>query len=218
MAKKLWEFGPTLKKIRESKTNINQAELARRMGIKPSTISQWDRGINPIREDSLARYLDVISITMEAFAKTLTQPIKFQRRIPIPVISVDLANFDNLWHLSEKLYHSPIALEFIEVPEIKDPAAFAFQIKDKEMVDCHYEKGDYLIITPKAKYRSRECGLILVKPKSMIAIREILELGDGYIRLTSTDPIKSKDEKAEDIKIYVIDSVIKKQRKTKERG
>jgi len=217
MSEKIWIFGPALKKIRENKTNIIPAELARRMKIKPSTVSQWDRGVNPIREDNLARYLDIIGISMEEFAKTLTQPVEFQRIIRIPVISLDMGKFDDLWHLSDKLYRFPVALEFITIPEIKDSNAFALQIKDQEMIDCRLEKGDYVVITPKVKFRSREYGLILIKPKSMIAIREILDLEDGYIRLISTDPMKNRDEKAEDIKIYMIDSVIKKQRKTKER-
>lgn len=214
--KQIWSFGPALKKIREGKTNISQAELARRMEVTPSTISQWDRGVNPIREDSLARYLNIIGVTMEEFAKILTQPIEFERIIRIPVINLDRADFDDLWHLKDKLYHFPVALEFIGTPGIKDSTAFALQIRDEEMADCDFEKGDYLIVTPKVKPRSRECGLVLIRPKQVITIREILDLEDGYFRLTSTDPIRNKDESAEDIKIYMIDSVIKKQRKRKE--
>lgn len=207
-----WKFGPVLRKIREDK-GFKISYIAKKIEVDPSAISQVETGKNRVTEEMLAKYLQAIRSNLHEFADYFEGKPNLIKPIALPVIRMAKADFDDFWHLADKLYQPPIAEGSTYGIEIEDPNAFVFQIEDTEMADCGYEKGDYLVITPEARYRSGERSLVLIKPAEQILIREVYDVGHETVRLISKNPKKNMDVLINRIKIYPIDSIIKKQRR-----
>jgi len=207
-----WEFGPVLRKIREDK-RFKISYIAKRIGVTGSAISLIETGKNRVTEEILAKYLQVIRSNLHEFADYFEGKPNLIKPIALPVVRMSRANFDDFWHLTDKIYKSPIVEDYTYGINIEDPSAFVFCIEETEMVDCEYERGDYLVVTPEVRYRSGEIALVLIRPTEQILIREVYDIGQETVRLISKNPKKNMDVLISRIKIYTIDSIIKKQRK-----
>ena len=57
--------GEALKKARTD-AGITQAELAKRLGVTPQTVSQYERGIKKPKVETLARFADAMSVSIDS--------------------------------------------------------------------------------------------------------------------------------------------------------
>lgn len=58
-----------IKEMRKCK-GMKQSELARRMGVRQNTVSQWESGINHPRVDMLPDLADVLGCTLDELLRS----------------------------------------------------------------------------------------------------------------------------------------------------
>lgn len=64
--------GEALKKARTD-AGITQAELAKRLGVTPQTVSQYERGIKKPKVETLARFADAMSVSIDSLLDESTR-------------------------------------------------------------------------------------------------------------------------------------------------
>lgn len=208
-------FGLILKKMREDR-HLTQEYIAKSMGYKSkSAVGQIEILKNQITEESLVKYLHAMRVTLKDFLTYYQdEMVEIERGIKFPFIDMDKVNFDDLWHLKDKMYQIPIVEEYVRIPGLTDPKAFLFKIEEDEFADCGFEIGDYIVVSPNTRYKAGDSALVLIKPSQGQVIREVWPKDGNSIRLISkNDPRNNIDYPINKVKIYPIDSVIKKQRK-----
>ena len=73
--------GEALKKARTD-AGITQAELAKRLGVTPQTVSQYERGIKKPKVETLARFADAMSVE-QLIRCLMSQPVHRLKETPI---------------------------------------------------------------------------------------------------------------------------------------
>jgi transcriptional regulator with XRE-family HTH domain len=58
-------LGQRIKQLRRQKLNITQEQLAEKMGVSKSTISQWESNTNEPNVDALIKLADLFGVTVD---------------------------------------------------------------------------------------------------------------------------------------------------------
>ncbi|HRW29046.1 MAG TPA: helix-turn-helix transcriptional regulator, partial [Emcibacteraceae bacterium] len=68
------KFGERLKAMRKNRKNINQTALGNLMGVKQSTISRWEAGIDEPEHDHLRALADYFDCSVDYLLGTESLP------------------------------------------------------------------------------------------------------------------------------------------------
>jgi phage repressor protein C with HTH and peptisase S24 domain len=131
------KFGQRLKYLRKANKNINQTQLGELMGVKQSTISRWEGGIDEPEHDHVRALADLFKCTTDYLLGTDT--LNASPRV-IPVVGYVGAGginipFDDYAHGD--------GMDEVEAPPGLNDAAIAVRVSGDSMYPA-YENGDII--------------------------------------------------------------------------
>ncbi len=130
-------FGERLKQLRKNGKNINQTELGRIMGVKQSTISRWEAGIDEPEHDLVIQLAEYFNCSTDYLLGTDTQNEGPKVTNVVGYVGAGEVNipYDDYAHGD--------GMEEVETPPGLRETAVAVRVKGDSMYPA-YEDGDII--------------------------------------------------------------------------
>lgn len=151
------KFPDILKQLR-SQDNINQADLAKAIGVSRSTIGMYECGEREPDFETMEAIADYFNVTMD-YLHGKSNNISFENIIPLP-------NMNKIPLLGTIACGEPILAEENIESEINIPedihADFALRCKGDSMIDARIMDGDIVYIRQQPTVNNGEIAAVLI--------------------------------------------------------
>lgn len=131
------KFGSRLKHLRKSVTTINQTELGNLMGVKQSTISRWEAGIDEPEHNHIRALADLFKCSTDYLLGTESTLAPFKTTPVVGYVGAGGVNipFDDYAHGD--------GMDEVETPPGLNDKAVAVKVSGDSMYPA-YEDGDII--------------------------------------------------------------------------
>ncbi|MCK5574020.1 MAG: helix-turn-helix transcriptional regulator [Bacteroidetes bacterium] len=187
-------IGDRLRTAREAK-QLDQATLARKVGIVTRTLQRWEKGeqipdgvsITKIAKATNVHPTWLLTGEGEMYPATPrpdnVYPLsgagrKKSRRADLPLVSAVPAG------RGTTMFHPDYVDHYVTVDDIKDPHAFALKVKGSSM-SPRIEDGDTVIVSPQHEARSGDICVVRVDGEDTL---KKVKFEGNYIHLVPLNP------------------------------
>ena len=171
---------------KKSLEKISQAEIARRIGVSPVSISDWKNGKSEPSIDMIHRLAEVLSVSVSELVGEDTK-----------IEYVDLSK----WRVLKVIGKVPagVALEAIEEyegeilvpPEEVKPGSFALKVQGDSMFPRVLD-GDVVVVAPMQEPRNGQVVVTRVNCDGEVTLKEFQRDGDTILLVPENKAYKTK--------------------------
>lgn len=189
---------PTIaQRIRQARLSkkFDQADLAAKVDIATRTVQRWEKGEQVPDSNYLMRIAKVtnvtahwlltgdgeMSISMQQRSNVLSLPSSRYKKVEL--VSLPLLASVPAGALSQR-FHSDQAERFITVDDVRDPNAFALEVKGNSMAP-RIENGDIIVVTPKVDVRSGDICVVRVDEEDTV---KRIKIDEQFVHLIPLNP------------------------------
>jgi len=157
---------------------LDQAELAAKIDIATRTVQRWEKGEQVPDSNYLMRIAKATGVAAhwllsgegEMFPTDQNRinilPLPTSRYKKVDLVSLPLLASVPAGALSQR-FHSDQAERFITVDDVRDPNAFALEVKGNSM-SPRIENGDIIVVTPKLEVKSGDICVVRVDEEDTV--------------------------------------------------
>jgi repressor LexA len=184
-------------RIREARLSkqLDQSDLAAKIDIATRTIQRWEKGDQVPDSNYLMRIAKATGVAarwlLSGEGEMIPTDEQKMKVIPLPTSrykKVDLVSLPLLASvpagaLSQR-FHSDQAERFITVDDVRDPNAFALEVKGNSMAP-RIENGDIIVVTPKLEVRSGDICVVRVDEEDTV---KRIKIDEQFVHLIPLNP------------------------------
>jgi repressor LexA len=184
-------------RIREARLSkqLDQATLAAKIDIATRTVQRWEKGDQVPDSNYLIRIAKVTGVaahwllagkgdmvsTDQQTAKIIPLPVNRYKKVEL--VSLPLLASVPAGALSQR-FHSDQADRYITVDDVRDPNAFALEVKGNSMAP-RIENGDIIVVTPKLEVRSGDICVVRVEEEDTV---KLVKIDEQFVHLIPLNP------------------------------
>ncbi len=184
-------------RIREARLSkqLDQADLAAKIDIATRTVQRWEKGEQVPDSNYLMRIAKATGVAAhwllsgegEMFPDEL-QNVKIialptSRYKKVDLVSLPLLASVPAGALSQR-FSSDQAERFITVDDVRDPNAFALEVKGNSM-SPRIENGDIIVVTPKLEVKSGDICVVRVDEEDTV---KRIRIDEQFVHLIPLNP------------------------------
>jgi len=189
-------IGERIRFARENK-EIDQIELAERVGVVARTLQRWEKGEQVPGGDylmALAKSTGVrpewlLTGEGEMYSTPTTRPNVIQLHHEKLTKGVQLVNIPVLSSVpagkTAAMFHPEYVERYVTVDNLRDPNAFALVVKGTSM-SPKIEDGDIVVVSPRHEVRSGDICVIRVNDEDVL---KKIKLEEQYVHLIPLNPV-----------------------------
>ncbi len=184
-------------RIREARLSkqLDQATLAAKIDIATRTVQRWEKGDQVPDSNYLMRIVKVTGVaahwllagkgdmvsTEQQMSKVIPLPVNRYKKVEL--VSLPLLASVPAGALSQR-FHSDHADRYVTVDNVRDPNAFALEVKGNSMAP-RIENGDIIIVTPKLEVRSGDICVVRVEEEDTV---KRVKIDEQFVHLIPLNP------------------------------
>jgi len=189
-------IGERIKQARENK-EIDQVDLAGRVGVVARTLQRWEKGEQVPGGDDLmelakatgARAEWLLTGEGEMYFTPVTPPNVIQLHREKLTKGIQLVNIPVLSSVpagkTAAMFHPEHVERYVTVDNIRDPNAFALVVKGTSM-SPKIEDGDIVVVSPRHEVRNGDICVIRVNDEDVL---KKIKLEEQYVHLIPLNPV-----------------------------
>lgn len=155
--------GDIIKKLRKEK-KLTQAQLAKKIGVAPTSVSAWERNENRPLMDKLSILAELFDVSLTRFFQSEEFEVDtLLETTRLPVIS-DISCENETLIYGEICSYEVTPREWLN----GDDEYFYIRPQDNSMSGARIYEGDLLLIHKQTKIENSEIALVLIKEKLIL--------------------------------------------------
>jgi len=184
-------------RIREARLlrQLDQSDLAAKIDIATRTVQRWEKGEQVPDSNYLMRIAKATGVAahwlLSGEGEMLPTDQQKMKVIPLPTNrykKVDLVSLPLLASvpagaLSQR-FNSDQAERFITIDDVRDPNAFALEVKGNSMAP-RIENGDIIVVTPKLEVRNGDICVVRVDEEDTV---KRVKIDEQFVHLIPLNP------------------------------
>jgi repressor LexA len=174
---------------------MDQADLAAKIDVATRTVQRWEKGEQVPDSNYLMRIAKTTGVVphwlLAGEGDMFVMPGKQQNVIPLPTNryrKVELINLPLLASVPggvpNLIFHPDHVERYITVDDVRDPNAFALQVKGNSMAP-RIEDSDIIVVSPKLEVRSGDICVVRVQDEDTV---KRVKIEDQFIHLIPLNP------------------------------
>jgi repressor LexA len=184
-------------RIREARLRkeLDQTDLAAKIDVATRTVQRWEKGEQVPDSNFLMRIAKATGVIphwlLAGDGEVYSLPGKPSNVIPIPTSRYRKVNLIHLPLLASVpggipnlIFHPDHVERYITVDDIRDPNAFALEVKGNSMAP-RIENGDIIIVSPVFEARSGDICVVRVQDEDTV---KRVKIEDQFIHLIPLNP------------------------------
>ncbi|MFI5252006.1 MAG: helix-turn-helix domain-containing protein [Bacteroidota bacterium] len=189
-------IGERIKQARMNK-EIDQIQLAERVGVVARTLQRWEKGEQVPGGDDLMELAQATSVRAEwlltgegeMYSVPSSPPNVIQLHRETLTKGLQLVNIPLLSSVpagkSAAIFHPEQVERYVTVDNIRDPNAFALVVKGTSM-SPKIEDGDIVVVSPRHEVRNGDICVIRVNDEDVL---KKIKLEEQYVHLIPLNPV-----------------------------
>jgi len=184
-------------RIRQARLHkeLDQAKLAAKLDVATRTVQRWERGDQVPDSNYLMRIAKVTGVAphwlLTGNGDMYARGSSESKIIPLPTGRYKRVELVSLPLLSSVpggapslMFHPDYVEKYITVDDMKDPNAFALEVKGNSMAP-RIEDGDIIVVSPKLEPRTGDICVVRVNDEDTV---KRVKIENSYLHLIPLNP------------------------------